>query len=145
MASITVIARKMLGTCTYFHENVKPRSTAYSLKNIVTRIKVVEWYEWVFSITTKKTDRKKKKNSIQNETKNINPITIFFFFHFSMNWNEKYRIQIIWNDRRINIRKASIKMSVHIGKQMIDDESSENRLQNVSQSEIGNTAASYLM
>lgn len=36
-------------------------------------------------------------------------------------------------------------MSVHIGKQMIDDESSENRLQNVSQSEIGNTAASYLM
>lgn len=31
-------------------------------------------------------------------------------------------------------------MSVHIGKQMVDDESSENRLQNVSQSEIGNSS-----
>lgn len=47
--------------------------------------------------------------------------------------------------RRTNIPKASIKMSVHIGKQMVDDESSENRLQNVSQSEIGNRAASHLM
>lgn len=36
-------------------------------------------------------------------------------------------------------------MSVYISKQMVDKESSENHLQNVSQSEIGNIATSYLM
>lgn len=36
-------------------------------------------------------------------------------------------------------------MSVNIDKQMVDNKSSENHLQNVSQSEIGNIAASHLM
>lgn len=36
-------------------------------------------------------------------------------------------------------------MSVYIIKQMVDKESSENHLQNVSQSEIGNIATSHLM
>lgn len=86
-------------------------------------------YEWIFSIITKKLIEK-KKNWIQNETKNIDSITLFFFFHFSPNWNEKN--SDYWNDRRTNIRKISIKMSVYIIKQMVDKESSENHLQNVS-------------
>ena len=67
-------------------------------------------YEWIFSIITKKLIEKKKKlNSKRNEK------------------NSDY-----WNDRRTNIRKISIKMSVYIIKQMVDKESSENHLQNVS-------------
>lgn len=87
-------------------------------------------YEWIFSIITKKLIEKKKKlNSKRNQKYRFN-YPFFFFFHFSPNWNEKN--SDYWNDRRTNIRKISIKMSVYIIKQMVDKESSENHLQNVS-------------